>query len=287
MSDSDRIQTRDEDYQNRTKRMLEAVMIKQATKVGSIKWQVGGVADLSFPTSKTRRGRVQAGGTVSPTIMSSNQELYKLERNEMESYRIRRLTPLECWRLMGFSDEDFKAAEENKLNSDTQLYAQAGNSIVVNVLEAIFGEMLQKGQDMEEEPEEEPEEEQEEEQEQEKTESMDAIKQKIYELTETELKAANEKFPLFASSHEAYGVIFEEFDETRDELESLEYSIDQFWSDVKENSSEDIKNNRLTRIYEKSIDLAVEAIQTAAMARKGILSSYQKGDPAHGETTEN
>lgn len=279
MSDSDRIQTRDEDYQNRTKRMLEAVMIKQATKVGSIKWQVGGVADLSFPTSKTRRGRVQEGGIVSKTIMSSNQELYKLERNEMESYRIRRLTPLECWRLMGFSDEDFKAAEENKLNSDTQLYAQAGNSIVVNVLEAIFGEMIPKGKDMEEKPEEESE--------QEKIESMDAIKQKIYELTETELKAANEKFPLFASSHEAYGVIFEEFDETRDELESLEYSIDQFWSDVKENSSEDVKNNRLTRIYEKSIDLAVEAIQTAAMARKGILSSYQKGDPVHGETTEN
>jgi DNA-binding PadR family transcriptional regulator len=120
-----------------------------------------------------------------------------------------------------------------------------------------------------------------------KEENMDAIKQKIYELTETELKAANEKFPLFASSHEAYGVIFEEFDETRDELESLEYSIDQFWSDVKENSSEDVKNDRLTRIYEKSIDLAVEAIQTAAMARKGILSSYQKGGPAHGETTEN
>lgn len=116
---------------------------------------------------------------------------------------------------------------------------------------------------------------------------MDAVKQKIYELTETELKAANEKFPLFASSHEAYGVIFEEFDETRDELELLEYSIDQFWSDVKENSSEDVKNDRLTRIYEKSIDLAVEAIQTAAMARKGILSSYQKGDLAHGETTEN
>lgn len=119
-----------------------------------------------------------------------------------------------------------------------------------------------------------------------KEESMDAIKQKIYELTETELKAANEKFPLFASSHEAYGVIFEEFDETRDELELLEYSIDQFWSDVKENSSEDVKNDRLTRIYEKSIDLAVEAIQTAAMARKGILSSYQKGDLAHGEKTE-
>lgn len=254
--------------------MLEAVMIKQATKAGFIKWQVGG-ADLSFPTSKTRRGRVQAGGTVSPTIMSSNQELYKLERKEMESYRIRRLTPLECWRLMGFSDEDFRAAEADEINSDTQLYAQAGNSIVVNVLEAIFGEMLPKDQAIKEEAK------------QERKEQVDAIKQKIYELTETELKAANEKFPLFASSHEAFGVIFEEFDETRDELESLEYSIDQFWSDVKENSSEDVKNDRLTWIYEKSINLAVEAIKIAAMARKGILSSYQKGDPAHGETAEN
>lgn len=233
------------------------------------------MADLSLPTSKTRRGRVQAGGTVSPTIMSSNQELYKLERNEMESYRIRRLTPLECWRLMGFSDEDFRAAEADEINSDTQLYAQAGNSIVVNVLEAIFGEMLPKGQDMEEEPE------------QEKIESMDAIKQKIYELTEMELKAANEKFPLFASSHEAYAVIFEEFDEAREELEMVEYSLDKFWTEVKENESQEVKNKRLTRIYENAVKLAVEAIQTAAMARKGILSNYQKGDPAHGETTEN
>ena len=255
--------------------MLEAVMIKQATKAGFIKWQVGGVADLSFPTSKTRRGRVQAGGTVSPTIMSSNQELYKLERKEMESYRIRRLTPLECWRLMGFSDEDFRAAEADEINSDTQLYAQAGNSIVVNVLEAIFGEMLPNGQDMEEEPE------------QEKIESMDAIKQKIYELTETELKAANEKFPLFASSHEAYAVIFEEFDEAREELEMVEYSLDKFWTEVKENESPEVKNKRLTRIYENAVKLAVKAIQTAAMARKGILSSYQKGDQAYGETTEN
>ncbi len=116
---------------------------------------------------------------------------------------------------------------------------------------------------------------------------MDAVKQKIYELTETELKAANEKFPLFASSHEAYAVICEEFDETRDELEALQYCVDQLWTDVKGNASEATKNNRLTRIYENAIDLAVEAIQTAAMARKGILSSYQKGDPAHGETTAN
>lgn len=55
-------------------------------------------------------------------------------------YRIRKLTPKECWRLMAFSDEDFERAES--VNSNTQLYKQAGNSIVVAVLEAIFRQML-------------------------------------------------------------------------------------------------------------------------------------------------
>lgn len=55
-------------------------------------------------------------------------------------YRIRKLTPLECWRIMGFSDEDFQKAEE--VNSNTQLYKQSGNSIVKNVLIAIFGRMI-------------------------------------------------------------------------------------------------------------------------------------------------
>jgi len=54
--------------------------------------------------------------------------------------RIRKLTPRECWRLMDFDDEDFDKAK--KVNSDTQLYKQAGNSIVVSVLEAIIGEMI-------------------------------------------------------------------------------------------------------------------------------------------------
>jgi len=53
-----------------------------------------------------------------------------------DGLRIRKLTPLECWRLMGFDDEDFYKAE--KVNSNTQLYKQAGNSIVVKVLEKIF-----------------------------------------------------------------------------------------------------------------------------------------------------
>ena len=57
-----------------------------------------------------------------------------------ESVRIRKLTPKECWRLMGFDDEDYEKA--SKVNSNTQLYKQAGNSIVVNVLEAILKNLL-------------------------------------------------------------------------------------------------------------------------------------------------
>lgn len=54
--------------------------------------------------------------------------------------RIRKLTPKECWRLMGFDDADYEKA--SIVNSNTQLYKQAGNSIVVNVLEAILKNLL-------------------------------------------------------------------------------------------------------------------------------------------------
>ena len=57
-----------------------------------------------------------------------------------EGLRIRKLTPKECWRLMGFDDEDFEKA--SRVNSNTQLYKQAGNSIVVNVLEEILRNLL-------------------------------------------------------------------------------------------------------------------------------------------------
>lgn len=56
-------------------------------------------------------------------------------------YVIRKLTPLECWRVMGFSDEDFEKAKAIG-TSDTQLYKQAGNSIVVDVLEGIFKNII-------------------------------------------------------------------------------------------------------------------------------------------------
>lgn len=65
---------------------------------------------------------------------------------EKRKYRIRKLTPRECWKLMDFSDEDFEKAE--KVNSNTQLYKEAGNSIVVNVLVAIIGQLLQGKEDI-------------------------------------------------------------------------------------------------------------------------------------------
>lgn len=55
--------------------------------------------------------------------------------------RVRKLTPLECWRLMSFDDEDFYKAQSTG-NSNSQLYKQAGNSIVVKVLEKIFRNLL-------------------------------------------------------------------------------------------------------------------------------------------------
>ena len=64
---------------------------------------------------------------------------YKYQVN-IPPLRIRKLTPKECYRLMGFSDSDFDKA--SKFNSNAQLYKQAGNSIVVNVLEAIFKQLL-------------------------------------------------------------------------------------------------------------------------------------------------
>lgn len=112
------------------------VAIKQATKQGYIECEVGGVADLSYPDSKTRRGRVQDNGNISPTITATETGICRIE----SPIRIRKLTPKECFRLMGFSDENFDAAQKVGI-SNSQLYKQAGNSIVVDVLYYIYVEL--------------------------------------------------------------------------------------------------------------------------------------------------
>ena len=77
---------------------------------------------------------------IAPTLTTTIDNLGfcvpDMEANNLNTMRIRKLTPKECFRLQGFDDEDFYKAEA--VNSNTQLYKQAGNSIVVDVLEAIF-----------------------------------------------------------------------------------------------------------------------------------------------------
>lgn len=112
------------------------VAIKQATKQGYIECEVGGVADLSYPDSKTRRGRVQDNGNTCPTVTATETGICKIE----SPIRIRKLTPRETFRLMGFSDENFDAAQKAGV-SNSQLYKQAGNSIVIDVLYYIYVEL--------------------------------------------------------------------------------------------------------------------------------------------------
>lgn len=114
---------------------MPKVAIKQATKKGYAECEVGGVADLSYPDSKTRRGRVQEDGKICPTLTATETGVCRIESD----IKIRKLTPKECWRLMGFDDKSFEAAEQ--VNSNSQLYKQAGNSIVVDVLYYIFVEL--------------------------------------------------------------------------------------------------------------------------------------------------
>ena len=110
------------------------ILIKNATKKGYLEAYEGDSINLAYPNSSTRRGRI--GHQISQTIQC-NDSMGIVDNN----IKIRKLTPLECWRLMGFSDEDFKKAK-NAGNSNTQLYKQAGNSIVVNVLEKIFENLV-------------------------------------------------------------------------------------------------------------------------------------------------
>lgn len=76
---------------------------------------------------------------IGTSSLSGNTLLMKNDTEHKDS-KIRKLTPCEAWRLMGFTDEEFGRAAE--VNSNTRLYKQAGNSIVVNVLEAILTNLL-------------------------------------------------------------------------------------------------------------------------------------------------
>ena len=104
--------------------------IKVATKQGYEKAEEGDYVNITFPSSKTKRGRVGKGIAQTLTCGDGNAIV-------TENVRIRKLTPRECLRLMGWNDEQIdKIAAVNV--SATQQYRQAGNGIVVQVLEFIF-----------------------------------------------------------------------------------------------------------------------------------------------------
>jgi DNA (cytosine-5)-methyltransferase 1 len=137
------------------------ITIREATKKGYSEAQVGDSVNISQPNSKTRRGRVgkqrantlETGlnqGVVVPVItpdrMNKRQNGRRFKENGDPTFtlntqdrhgiydglRIRKLTPRECWRLQGFPDWAFDKAQE--VNSNSQLYKQAGNSVTVPVI---------------------------------------------------------------------------------------------------------------------------------------------------------
>lgn len=115
------------------------IKIKNATKKGYLEGTYGDGVDLSYPNSEQRRGRVQKG--MSQTLTTKSDKGVIVCGNNVSingfNFKLRRLTPLECWRLMGIHDSAFDKAQASGV-SETQLYKQAGNAIVVDVLEALF-----------------------------------------------------------------------------------------------------------------------------------------------------
>ncbi|MTI49446.1 MAG: DNA cytosine methyltransferase [Firmicutes bacterium] len=119
------------------------VRVREATKKGYAIAKMGDSINFSLPNSKTRRGRVGKGFAQTLDTQCNQATLTK-------DYKIRKLTPLECFRLQGFDDEDYwkarRALEKSFYNgkdrSDSRMYKMAGNSITVNVPMEIFKNLL-------------------------------------------------------------------------------------------------------------------------------------------------
>lgn len=114
------------------------ILIKTNTKLGYDIAELGDSVNLEYPNSTTRRGRI--GKQVAQTITTSPNQgavVEAISGKELSGLAIRKLTPKECFRLMGFDDSDVDKLITNGI-SNTQLYKMAGNSIVVTVLENLF-----------------------------------------------------------------------------------------------------------------------------------------------------
>lgn len=105
--------------------------------------QLGNLNNTESFGGNPHTGRVYSPDGISPCLNTMQGGGLEPKILQSEDYKIRKLTPLECWRLMGFRDIDYYAAKSVGI-SDAQLYKQAGNSIVVTVLEAIFRNLFLK-----------------------------------------------------------------------------------------------------------------------------------------------
>lgn len=111
----------------------DSILVPQATKEG---YAVAHVGDGIYTNRcESKRGVVQRNKI--PTLKTSPNDIAVVVDDKDDVISIRRLTPRECWRLMGWKDEDIDRAFKSNV-SDTQLYKMAGNSIVVNCLTEIF-----------------------------------------------------------------------------------------------------------------------------------------------------
>lgn len=106
---------------------------------------IGGIGEKNFGNQYRQGNRIYnvdkiAAALTANPVGNAGGNSYLYSSKEDVNFRIRKLTPLECWRLMGFTDEDFYKAQA--IHSNSTLYKQAGNSIVVSVLEGIFTQLL-------------------------------------------------------------------------------------------------------------------------------------------------
>lgn len=113
------------------------IAVREATKQGYAIAEQGDSVNVTYPDSKTRRGRV--GKQIAQTLQAGevNQGVV------MNDIRIRKLTPLECWRLQSFTDEQFYKAKDSGV-SNSQLYKQAGNAVTVNVVDYIVKNIIKE-----------------------------------------------------------------------------------------------------------------------------------------------
>jgi len=121
------------------------VSVETEKRIGNIYGFDGGnyAGNVYDTNSLSPTLRANSGGNTQPMIIENSDIIMIDTQSRTAKYRIRKLSPKECGRLMGCTDEDIDKMAA--VNSNSQLYRQFGNSIVVNVMCAMFRNLNIKG----------------------------------------------------------------------------------------------------------------------------------------------